>query len=449
MRYIISIPVIAMILIILIMMILTHILSNAAVEYDIKHDLTNNMRHSLKFADVKNGTLEIADGFSYKSDNVYLLFLDHNGKIISGKYPTESLYQDTNGMKYSFTKMVVSSGEQYFVRDMWLLKNNDASIRMRGVVKKSDVYSRYQTLEFFSYLGIAGAFIIFLICEFILAKRISNELKNMCHVAESIGSNMDMSQRMNYDGKFHEINILAEANNRMLDKMEQTFQMQEQFTSDVAHELKTPIAVIMAECQYASDKAFSKEDFDDTLDVIHRQSGKINTIITQLLNFSRLEQGRMQIQTENIDLVEIVQSVCEDQLEKNKDKISFQMQLSEASGTGDINLIAIIIQNLISNAIKFSPQNSVIEVETGKRNQDYVYAAVTDHGIGIDEEDQKHIFQRFYKCDKSRNIEGFGLGLALSMKIAQKHGGTITVASQLGQGSTFTLILPIEHLKKE
>lgn len=449
MRYIIAIPVVAMILIILIMLILTHTLSNAAVEYDIKHELTRNMRHNLKYMDLENGTLEISEEFSYKSDNVYLLFLDQDDKILSGKYPTESLYYDTYGTKYSFTRMVLSSGEQYFVRDMWLFKDNDASIRMRGVVKKSDVYSRYQTLELFSYLGIAGAFLIFLICEFILARRIANELKHMCQVAESIGSNMDMSQRMNYDGKFQEIHVLAEANNRMLDKMEQTFRMQEQFTSDVAHELKTPIAVIMAECQYASDKALDKEDFDDTLDVIHRQSGKINTIITQLLNFSRLEQGRMQIQKERIDLVEIVQSVCEDQLEKNRDKISFQMHLFDAFGTGDINLISIIIQNLITNAIKFSPQDGVIEVETGELDEESVYVSVKDYGIGIGEEDQKHIFQRFYKCDKSRNIEGFGLGLALSMKIAQKHGGTITVASQLGKGSTFTLILPMEHLKKE
>ena len=101
----------------------------------------------------------------------------------------------------------------------------------------------------------------------------------------------------------------------------------------------------------------------------------------------------------------------------------------------------IAIQNLLTNAVRYGDPGSLIEVGTGKRG-DQVYVSVKDHGAGINEEDLPHIFKRFYKADKSRTSQGFGLGLPLTMKIAQKHGGTITVESRQGAGSTFTLLLP-------
>lgn len=101
----------------------------------------------------------------------------------------------------------------------------------------------------------------------------------------------------------------------------------------------------------------------------------------------------------------------------------------------------IAIQNLITNAIRHSEEDSLIEVETGMR-ENRVFVSVKDYGAGISEEDLPHIFKRFYKADKSRNSKGFGLGLPLAMKIAQKHGGTIIVESKEGAGSTFTLLLP-------
>lgn len=101
----------------------------------------------------------------------------------------------------------------------------------------------------------------------------------------------------------------------------------------------------------------------------------------------------------------------------------------------------IAIQNLITNAIRYSGASSPIEVETGTR-EEMAFVLVKDYGAGIREEDLAHIFKRFYKADKSRNSIGFGLGLPLTMKIAQKHGGTVLAESKQGEGSTFTLLLP-------
>lgn len=250
-----------------------------------------------------------------------------------------------------------------------------------------------------------------------------------------------MSRRMEYAGRFYELDVLAQANNRMLDRLEETFRQQEQFTSDVAHELRTPIAVMAAQCQYVREKSVRKEEVWEAFEVIERQSSKVNEIISRLLELSRLDYDRRQIQKEDVDLPEIVQSVCEDLQLKSGDSLQFQFFLADAHIIGDINLIAIAVQNLLTNAVKYCPAESMIEVETGIRDHD-AFVKVKDYGPGICEEDMGHIFKRFYKADKSRNSEGFGLGLPLTMKIAQKHGGTVLAESREGEGCTFTLLLP-------
>lgn len=442
MHYLIVLPSIAVSVMAVIMLIFVHILSNAAVEYDVKQTLTKGVRANLKLLTVEDDKLYIKEDFEYKSEDIYFLILKKDGEIVAGEYPQG--FTAKVSVELNRTQSVKNAGEQYFVRDVWIKKGKSDYYALRGVVKKADVYSRYQTIEGISYLSIIAVFCVITIGGLFLFKRISKVIKNMCQTIEQIGRNMDMSQRMEEDNRIYEIGVLAQANNRMLDRLEQMFQQQEQFTSDVAHELRTPIAVVMAQYQCVKENDVSKEELEEALEVIHRQSAKIEKIIVQLLNFSRLEQGRMQIEKEEIDLVEIVQSVCEEQQEKAGEELTIDMHLSPAYGTGDIALISIVIQNLITNAIKFSLGRGKIEVETGRRG-DKIFVSVKDYGIGMEEEEISHIFQRFYKCDKSRNIEGFGLGLPLAMKIAEKHGGEIEVLSKVGEGSRFTLILPAEE----
>lgn len=432
-----------MLIMALIMLVMIRILSNTAVEYDIKQDLRKSIEQNIRNLSMENGNLQISEDFQYESENVRFLIVRQDLEVISGEYPKElqEMLQEFS-VKNRVSRSIVVDGAKYYVRDEHIrrswLKNG---LYLRGFVKKADAESHYRVIEWSSYLCIAGVLCVVLACELFWSKRISKELKKMCQTAERIGLNLDMSQRMEDDNRFQEIAVLAQANNRMLDRMEQTFQMQEQFTSDIAHELRTPVSVVMAQCQYTQERAVSKEDFDTAFGVIYKQSKKIDMMITQLLNFSRLDQDRALLQEETIDLVEIAESVCETQQEKAKDGISIRMHLEEAVTTGDIGLIVIVIQNLVTNAVKFSHEGGQIDVSTGIEGE-WVYARVEDRGIGIAPEDLENIFRRFYQCDTSRNAEGFGLGLSLSEKIAQKHGGRISVSSEVGKGSVFTLYLP-------
>lgn len=422
------------------MLVFVHILANVAVEYDIKQSLEREIYKNLKEVFIDDeGAIMCNDNFVQSEGDISFLMLDGSGKVLLGKYP-QGVPQDIEvGTKK--LHLVTEGREVYYIRDIRKHNESGVDLYIRGIVRRSDTYSRYQTLEYLACLSILLVSVIAILCGIVLSRRISSSLKGMCRSAEGIGQNMNMSKRIEPDGKFYELDVLAQANNRMLDRLEESFRQQEQFTSDVAHELRTPIAVMAAQCQFARGNAAGREDFEEAFEVIERQSAKVGAIISRLLDLSRLDYDRRQIQSEEVDLPEIVQSVCEDLQQKSGDSLNLSLKLAEAHTVGDINLVAIAIQNLVSNAAKYSPLGSKIEVETGMRD-DMVYVSVKDHGAGISEEDMAHIFKRFYKADKSRNSQGFGLGLPLTMKIAQKHGGTVSAKSRPGKGSTFMLMLP-------
>lgn len=441
MRYIVVWPTAAIMTMMLVMLIAIHLLSDEAVDYEIKQDLRQKTDAAYFKVSIENGELVIAEDFEYESENVCFVIVKRDGKVVEGRYPEGVESELGNYRVRNNRSFVVNSDEKYYVRDLRIGKYRDKGLFIRGILKVSDAQSFYRRIEIISYFSMAAFFAVILLYEIFFAKKISRELKDMCKTAESIGTSLDMSQRMKSVSHFYETEILRQANNRMLDRVEQTFQIQEQFTSDVAHELRTPVATLLAQCQYAIEKVHDNEEFDEVLEVVYRQSEKINTIIMQLLKFSRLDQDRIEIRNEEVDLALICQTICEEWQDKARDKVSIQMHLKEAVTMGDIGLISIIIQNLISNAVKFSHPKGIIEVFTGEDEQQ-VFVTVRDYGVGITPENTELVFRRFYQCDESRSAEGFGLGLPLSKKIAEKCGGRITLESEPDKGSTFTLYLP-------
>lgn len=439
-----------MVIMAFIMLIMIRFLSNAAVEYDIKQDLKRSVEKNLHHVSIEYGQLNISEDFLYQDDYIHFVIVRRNGKVWAGAYPEEIAEDLINyRARHSHSRSIICNDEKYYVRDMKIGriekigkdgKYKARNLFVRGILRKEDAYSLYRTIEIVAYLSIIGIFLVIFLCEMLLTKKISKELQNMRETAENIGLDLDMSKRMEYTGRFQEIAVLAQANNRMLDRMEQVFLQQEQFNSDVSHELRTPVAVVMAECQSIKGKDKSKEELKEVLDVVYRQSLKINTIIKQLLHLSRLEQGREQIREEDIDLLEIVESICEEIQDKSEAEILINLNLQEVHTIGDIQLIMMVVDNLIRNALKFGPSNGPIDISTGEENGQ-IFVSVRDYGSGIPKEEQENIFKRFYKSDKSRNREGFGLGLALSMKIAETHGGTITLESEEGKGSEFKFLL--------
>ncbi len=311
------------------MLIFVHILANAAVEYDIKGHLEREVYKNMKEVSLSDtGQVVCSEDFCIKNEDIVYLILDSTGKVLVGEYLPGCPTDIAVGKKK--LRQVSVGMETYYIRDACRYYKNEPQIYMRSIVRRSDIYSRYQMLEYLSAVSILVVSGIAIVGGILLSRHISDSLKDMCRAAEGIGQNLNMSRRMEYDGRFYELDVLAQANNRMLSRLEETFRQQEQFTSDVAHELRTPIAVMAAQCQYVREKSVSREEFQEAFEVIERQSSKVNEIISRLLELSRLDHDRRQIQKEDVDLPEIVQSVCEDLQLKSGDRLLFQFHLAEA-----------------------------------------------------------------------------------------------------------------------
>ena len=431
--------------------------------FDIKSQIRKESKYDYLNINMEDGQIVVSDDFVYEDNQIYKIVLDPNGNIISGEYPVKGLedvllggVNDASGgvvVQGQAVRKIKCGKQEYYVFDRPIIKG---SLRddekkviavVRSVVNKHDVSSDYLMLKRTAYICAVIIMVVVMILSLVISRQIVEPIKQICDTAEKIGQEKDLSQRIKYDGGFKEIAILAEANNRMLDRLEEMFEKQNQFTSDVAHELKTPVAVVMAECQYAKKHVNNKEEFDEEMALIERQIKKTNQIVHQLLQLSRMDQDRIQIDFEYVDLKDLMEQVCENEKIKDQKQIDIRLHLEQVDAWVDVGLFMMMIRNFVNNAIKYSKENSPVDIYLKKEDKT-IKIVVQDYGCGMTEEDRKQIFDRFYRADKARNSEGFGLGLSISSKIAEIHHGQIKVASVENRGSIFTLLLP-ENPKEE
>ena len=425
-----------------VMLIFINILASMAINYDIRKSMSREIRKNGQYVEYINGRLIPTERYQTQDEGMYFLVITEREGICLGSYPKGFEMKD-NRQRLGLS-LVKQNHRSYYVLDRVnarLTKISGQTIFERCVVQKSDIDSEYRTIKNMAYISTPVFLVVVLLAGFFIAERISAPIRQMCELAETIGKDEDLSQRMEYTGGFQEIRILTETNNHMLDRLEQMYESQKRFNSNVAHELRTPLTVLSVQCEYAKEQCEKPEEMKQSLEVIGRQVKKCNGIVAQLLRLNKLEQGQVKPDLEYADLDEIVRSICEEEEIKFDGKVEFRLALGEVWADVDVVLITSLIQNLVSNAIKYSTKPAVVEITT-RKIEDNVAVCVQDHGCGITKEDVKKIFTPFYRADKARNSEGYGLGLALAEKIAQLHGGSIQVESEPGEGSSFTLILP-------
>lgn len=442
-KYIILGIMISMFFIMLLMLAFVNRLAEGAIKEDVQVYLLNEVVERSRNVLYKDGKF-VAEQDMEQDDNIYLLLLNKQGDVLFGSYPEN--IKPYNKVSKNQLVTVKCKKQKYYMYDKAirrLTRQYGDKVFARVIVDKKNVRSEYLKIKYEGYLMSMVMLILVLLYSMYIAQKITEPLKQMCHVAENIGKDDNLSARVDYDGKFEEIRVLSEANNRMLARIEHMFRAQRQFNSDVAHELRTPVAVILAQCEYISEKKPSLEDYQEFAEVIERQTRKTNEIIEKLLNLSRMEQGRIKVQYEMVNLQDLLQVICEDEQEKSGENLHISFKLEPIEAYIDIQLMTILVHNLIDNAVKYG--GNAVKIEVGTRQvENEIRLWVMDHGCGISKIDQKNIFQPFYRSEKSRNSKGIGLGLSLVQRIAELHGGRIQVESELGKGSTFTLILPVK-----
>ena len=218
-----------------------------------------------------------------------------------------------------------------------------------------------------------------------------------------------------------------------------------EFVANVSHELRNPLASVKAMVETLEGGAVSNPTTaTDFLERINREIDRMNVLVNDLLELSRIERGQSELNTGPVDAAATLAAVCTD-LEHRIAESGVAVTVN-ASGNvvalGDAEKLRQVVSNLLDNALKFTPQGGTVELWANDSDRDSVLVEVRDSGPGIAPEHLPHLFERFYKVDRSRRDQGTGLGLAIAKHIVELHGGEVGVESTLGEGSTFWFTLP-------
>ncbi len=285
-------------------------------------------------------------------------------------------------------------------------------------------------------LGLAGGWIV--------ATRAMQPVEKISATAQRIASG-DLSQRIVHEESESELGRLVAVLNSTFARLESAFTEQVRFTTDVSHELRTPVSVIVSQTQMALSRDRSAPDYREALEACQRAAQRMRKLIESLLQLARLDAGQEEIRRFDFDLAQNAKDAV-DLLRPLSDekKIELSLQLDPIRVSGDPDKIAQVITNLVSNAISYTPAGGRITLASRSEHQ-LAVLTVSDSGIGIPPENLPHIFDRFYRVDASRSRDkgGSGLGLAIARAMVHAHGGTIEVKSAPGQGTEFTIRLPI------
>ena len=253
----------------------------------------------------------------------------------------------------------------------------------------------------------------------------------------------DLSQRINVAETESELGQLASVLNATFSRLEAAFAQQQQFTADAAHDLRTPVSVMLTQTQTALTRERSASEYRETLEACQRATQRMRRLIESLLELARLDAGQEPMKRLQFDLSKTAQDCVEWIRPLAAERgVKIHCELPPLECRGDAERLAQVITNLLSNAVQYNKPNGEVRIRA-KLQDSLILLAFSDTGTGIMPGDLPHVFERFYRADQSRSSGQTGLGLAISKAIVEAHGGTIEVSSLPGSGTTFTVALPV------
>lgn len=276
-------------------------------------------------------------------------------------------------------------------------------------------------------------------------------IERMSQTAEKIHAN-NLSDRIELKDIDRELEQLGLVLNDMLSRLEKSFETQRRFAADASHELRTPLATIMSTIELSLSKPRQPEEYQQQLAKCQRAAMRMTELVSSLLQLTRNDAGANPPIESQVDLKEIVEEsldVVRDQASARS--VTTDCQLEPVQVLGHASELAQVVTNLLQNAIKYNREGGSVHVRLSKEAGEAILT-VRDTGIGIAPTDLPHIFERFYRVDKSRGqTSGHGLGLAICQAIVEHHGGSITASSQLDVGSEFVVRLgkSLSHTQKD
>ncbi len=342
---------------------------------------------------------------------------------------------------------VTVAGDQFRVKTLPVTRDG----QIRGVMEVglasddlSDTLARFLLIVSIAYplaLGLASLGGVF------LAGRALSPVDKVTRLARRISAE-DLGQRLDLQLPDDEVGRLARTFDEMIARLDDAFRRQREFTADASHELRTPLTIMKGQIDVSLQQERGPEAYRQVLGTVNQEVDHLIRLVGSLLTLTRADAGQISLTLEPVNLSDVVTGVLE-QVRPLASQRGVELKLlpgTDANLQADEDLLLQLLLNLLDNAIKYTPAGG--QVTTGwSLNSDHVSLWVRDTGIGIPSEHLPHLFDRFYRVDRARSRAegGVGLGLAISRWIAEAHGGSISVESAPGSGSTFAVILPVNR----
>lgn len=428
-------------------------LSSREVLSSTQAKLEQRVQESVEEISLRNGQIRIDTDFYSVVRDVYLSLYSSDMYFMYGRIPRGFGQQPE--LEDGQMQTIRDGNMEWYVYDMSYRLSDDQIVYIRGITSITNAEESFTVTLRFALILLPLMVLATAVIGYLFTRRTLLPVRKITDTVRQIRADADLSRRIGFANSGErkerdEIYILGSTFDDMLEELEKVFRREQQFTADASHELRTPVSVILAQCDamLAEDNAFTEEQREQ-ISLIRRKAQGMADMISQLLFLSRADQGRQPLRREHINLSELTEMIAEEQqmlAEAQGREILVETKTSsEIWADVDETFYIRMLVNLISNAIRYSKENGRVEV-TLEKSGSMITGAVHDYGIGISQKDLPHIWERFYQADTSRTVENHsGLGLSMVKWIAEAHGGSVSAESTEGKGSTFTFRIPGEE----
>ena len=422
------------ILIIAVAVPLNYIMISGSLYNNAKAQLEYEADEIVKSADFKDSTISF--NVDLIDPGTYAAVYSNENELLAGEISHD--FPPHSPPMLNTVHTVKSIYHEWVIIDCELTNNGEPAGWLR-VVKPlfplSETMKRFRSMV----LKIIPVYIAITLLGLIFIRRILSPVNEITKTAKQI-SQGDLTKRINLDIPRDAVGTLAETFDEMLDRIEHSFNREKRFSSDVSHELRTPITAIILSAEEALDGERSADEYQESLAAILKEGRKISSVISQLLMMARSGDGKYVPDMELIDISTLTRTVVDELSEgAGNNKISISAEIEEGIVMlVEQTLYMRLLINLIDNSIKYNIPGGWVKV-TLKKYDDIVNLSIEDGGIGISKENLPKIWDRFFKADQSSINSSPGLGLSIVKWIAELHGGTFHVKSELDKGSLFEI----------
>ena len=426
--------------------------------YDLREQSTLERRLVQTVEDVSDEISDEGESFIYDGSiryyvkDTYISVYDGNNELLIGRRPAG--FSEFPPLEKDSVRMVKDSrGGEWYVYDTSVSMGEDEDLVIRGMMNNI-VYKDGSFLPRFFLISLPVLMILAAVGGWLITRRALMPLRELIKVTDDIRLEGDLSRRVPEAETNDEMSGLTKSFNSMFDSIEAVVEREKQFTSDVAHELRTPLAVIRSQSEYAMEEpGYATE----AAAVINRESRRMSDLVNSLLMLARSDAGRLEPASERFDLAELLADVAEQAAAGASEK-GVSVTFMNVSGrpalyvVSDPDLIIRVMLNLIENAVKYGRQpGGMVEVKLAISDEDEAaVCTVADDGDGIDPGERQKIWQRFYRSDVARSRgDSAGLGLSMAESLAKALGGSIRYVDEEDRtddwpgGAVFELKIPL------